>query len=99
MTGKKRSKYFGLGQATFYGHHGRQIWEGTRLRFVLESEGIQLPGGLHAKNDHPKTRKRVFDLIRKHKPRIDVTLLLKDKANPSVRSKIDEGEMYLYRLA
>lgn len=99
MSGKQgASKYFGLGQATFRGDHGRQVWEGMQLRFSLESEGVRLPGGLHAKNDPAKIRDRVYSLIEKHAPRIDTTFLRKDRAFPQVRRQILENETYLYRL-
>ncbi len=100
MSGKAAaSSYFGLGQATFRGDHGRQVWEGMQLRFALESEGVRLPSGLHAKNDHHKTRERVFQLIHKHAPRVDVTLLLKERAYAGVKRKIEDNDTYLYRLA
>lgn len=100
MSGKaKASPYFGLGQATFTGNYSKEVWDGLKLRFDLEAEGIKLPSGLHAKNDTNATRSRVFALISNHAPRIDTTLLLKKNALPRVRQRIINDDLYLYRLA
>jgi hypothetical protein len=70
--------------------------EGLALRCKLESQGVNLPKGFHAKNDSHATRDEVFDLIRRQQPRIDLTFLAKNKAYPSIRER---GQMYLYKLA
>ncbi|GAA1010444.1 hypothetical protein Aple_028770 [Acrocarpospora pleiomorpha] len=57
------SLYFGFGTAVFVGEHGKEIWEGLRLRCDLERRGVNLPRGLHAKDDSHATREEVFDLI------------------------------------
>ncbi|MBQ0925919.1 DUF3800 domain-containing protein [Saccharopolyspora endophytica] len=93
------SKYFGFATATFIGDHSRAIWEGMQLRLQLESEGVSLPHGLHAKDDHDATRRRFYDLISSHKPRIETTLLLKKNAYPAVLKRMAKDEMHLYHQA
>lgn len=90
------STYFGFGTATFADGHGAEVWEGMRLRCHLESRGIRLPRGMHAKNDSHATRCEVFDLIRAQGPRFDTTFLLKQKAFDRVRQA---GQVRLYKLA
>ncbi|WP_220498546.1 hypothetical protein [Microbispora sp. H10949] len=89
------SLYFGFGTAVFGGEHGRQVWDGLRLRCDLERRGVNLPRGLHAKNDSHATRDEMFDLIGRQRPRIDVTFLCKARAHPSIR----ERPHWLYKLA
>lgn len=89
-------RYFGVGSATWTGHHGEAIWQGHLLRLNLEAAGIRLPKGLHAKNDSAATRSQVFELIATQRPRLDATLLLKSNAQPQVRRA---GKVRLYKLA
>lgn len=89
------SRYFGFGTAVFRGDHGEQIWQGLRLRCDLERRGVNLPRGLHAKNDSQFTRDEVFDLIGQQRPRLDATFLCKAKAHPAVRDR----QQWLYKLA
>lgn len=89
-------RYFGVGSATWTGHHGEAIWQGHQLRLDLEAAGIRLPKGLHAKDDSMATRSQVFELIAAQNPRLDATLLLKSKAQPQVRRA---GKVRLYKLA
>ncbi|WP_414938545.1 DUF3800 domain-containing protein [Amycolatopsis sp. cmx-11-51] len=91
--------YFGLGQATFEGDMGPMAWEGTRLRFELESQGVKLPKGFHANEDPELVRQRVVDLIARHKPRIDVTLLRKRSLPAEERASVAADEAHLYYLA
>ncbi|WP_158303150.1 hypothetical protein [Prauserella endophytica] len=49
---------------------------------------MSLPAGFHAKNGRPATRWRVIDLIERHRPRLDVTLLRKENALPKVRLRV-----------
>lgn len=76
---------FGIGTATYVGHHGQQLFEGLDLRTRLESKGVQLPKGLHAKNDSWTTRKEVFALIADQAPRFDFSYFTKANAYPYVR--------------
>lgn len=92
-------KYFGLGQATFWSDPGTKEWEGARLRYKLESEGVHLPKGFHSKDDRESTRDEVFKLIARHKPRLDITLLLKKNAYEPVRRRIEQDEIHLYKQA
>jgi hypothetical protein len=89
------SLYFGFGTAVFAGEHGKEIWEGLRLRCDLERRGVNLPRGLHAKDDSHATREEVFDLIGRQMPRLDATFLCKSRAHPSIR----ERPHWLYKLA
>jgi hypothetical protein len=92
----RASAYFGIGSATFLGSHGRELGEGLELRCRLESDGLSLPRGFHAKDDSHRTRDDVFGLIRKQAPRFDVTLL--DK--PRALSRIQAANVtYRYKLA
>jgi hypothetical protein len=93
---KGASRYFGFGTAVFVGDHGRQLWEGLELRCRLERDGVQLPAGLHAKNDSRATWSEVFTLIRQQALRFDATLLLKERASASIKT---EGPIALYRTA
>lgn len=93
------SAYFGLGQATFRGEMGALEWEGTKLRFDLERKGVHLPKGFHAKNDKESTREKVFDLIAKHGPRFDVTLLHKKYIPEEYNQAIKIDAITLYFLA
>ncbi|MGY1863913.1 DUF3800 domain-containing protein [Nocardia gipuzkoensis] len=99
QLGMAGDRYFGLGQATFMDDLGGMSWEGTRLRFELESQGVNLPKGFHAKMDSESTREKVVDLIAKHKPRIDVTLLHKKFLPPEHIAAIEADETALYYLA
>jgi hypothetical protein len=97
MTGAAgASRYFGFGTAVFPDDHGRYLWEGLTLRCDLESRGVRLPRGFHAKSDSHSTRSQVFDLIRRQRPRLDTTFLL--KANAYQRIK-DAGQVRLYKMA
>lgn len=89
-------RYFGIGSATWAGHHGEAIWQGHRLRLDLEAAGIRLAKGLHAKDDSPATRAQVYSLIAAQRPRLDSTMLLKSNAQPQVRIA---GKVRLYKLA
>lgn len=93
------SSYFGLGQATFRGETGSQEWEGKKLRFDLERDGVRLPKGFHAKNDKESTREKVVDLIARHAPRFDITLLHKRCVPEELKRAVLAGEIDLYRLA
>ena len=73
-------RYFGVGSATWAGHHGEAIWQGHRLRLELEGAGIRLAKGLHATNGSATTRSQVFELIAAQKPRLDSTMLLKSSS-------------------
>lgn len=100
VSGKaKASPYFGLGSAMFVGEHAQQVWEGMRLRLNLEAENLRLPDGMHAYKDKPTVRHRVLNLIARHRPRIDVTLLKKDRAYPSVQAKMRNNKFYIYQYA
>lgn len=99
QLGLSSSPYFGLGQAMFKGEMGSMTWEGTKLRFDLERNGVRLPKGFHAKNDRESTREKVFDLIAKHAPRFDFTLLRKKYLPEKSRQDIESDEIALYYLA
>ncbi|RBM18667.1 hypothetical protein DI005_18415 [Prauserella sp. PE36] len=90
------STYFGFGTAVFTRDHGQELWEGLQLRCHLEQRGVNLPKGLHAKNDSPATRGEVFELIRRQAPRLDATFLYKRNAYDSIKEK---GPVYLYKVA
>lgn len=90
------SRYFGFGTAVFPDGHGRQLWEGLRLRCRLEQSGIRLPRGMHAKDDSRATRSEVFELIGRQGPRLDTTFLRKGNAYERVKSR---GPTYLYKPA
>lgn len=90
------SRYFGFGTAVFPDGHGEQLWGGLRLRCELESRGVRLPRGFHAKNDSRTTRDQVFAVIRGQQPRFDTTFLLKEKAYDGVKQA---GQVRLYKLA
>lgn len=97
MTGLPgTSRYFGFGTAVFEGDHGRELMQGLQLRAELEQGGVNLPRGLHAKNDSHRTRDDVFDLIRLQSPRFDTTFLYKANAYGRVK---DAGPTRLYKLA
>ncbi|MFC4062006.1 DUF3800 domain-containing protein [Planomonospora corallina] len=85
--GDGASRYFGFGTAVFRGEHGREMWEGLRLRCDLERRGVNLPRGLHAKDDSHATRDEVFHLIGRQRPCLDVTFLCKAKAHPAIRER------------
>lgn len=90
------SRYFGMGTAVFRSDSGEGLWEGLKLRCHLESQGVRLPRGFHAKNDSRATRTEVFEVIRRLRPRFDTTFLLKSKASKSV---MNGGQVDLYRTA
>jgi hypothetical protein len=90
------STYFGFGTAVFDHEHGAELWQGLRLRCRLERRGVQLPKGLHAKNDSSATRTEVFNLIREQAPRIDTTFLLKQRAYERIKQA---GQVRLYKMA
>lgn len=97
MTGSVgTSRYFGFGTAVFNGDHGRELWQGLQLRAELERNGVNVPRGLHAKNDSYATRDEVFDVIRRQGPRLDTTFLCKANAYPYIR---EAGPSRLYKLA
>lgn len=97
MTGSVgASQYFGFGTAVFAGDHGHHLWEGLELRCALEAKGVRLPRGFHAKNDSHTTRTQVFDLIRRQRPRLDTTFLLKANAYPTIKQA---GQVRLYKMA
>lgn len=91
--------YFGLGQAMFVSDTLSLEGEATKLRFDLERKGIPLPKGFHAKNDNDEVKAQVFDLITRHRPRFDMTMLNKEHLPESVRREVRSDEMALYRLA
>lgn len=94
MTGAfGASRYFGFGTAVFADGHGQQLWEGLKLRCHLESRGVRLPRGFHAKNDSRSTRADVFALIRDQRPRFDTTFLLKAQASRAVAA-VDQIGLY-----
>jgi hypothetical protein len=90
------SRYFGFGTAVFTDGHGKELWEGLQLRCDLESRGVRLPRGFHAKNDSHATRSEVFALIQARRPRFDTTFLLKANAYRSIR---EAGPVRLYKVA
>lgn len=97
---KDATPIFGIGTATYKGHHGQHLWDGLQLRLELEAAGIRLPNGFHAVVDRPSTRHRVIDLILSQAPRLDATLLRKEGAYPYVKVKIkDTHGIYLYKEA
>ena len=89
-------RFFGVGTAHFVGDHRDAIWDGHRLRLELESKGIYLPKGLHAKNDASATRAEVYTLIGDQSPRLSATMLLKSAAYGDVRLG---GKIRLYQMA
>jgi hypothetical protein len=97
--------YYGLGQAMFRGDTGGLESDATKLRFELEREGVHLRKGFHAKNDKSKTAQesraqaRVYDLIARHKPRIDVTLLHKRYLPAPLKEEAERDQMNLYYWA
>jgi hypothetical protein len=90
------SRYFGFGTAVLPDAHGELLWQGMRLRCDLESRGVRLPRGFHAKNDSRATRSEVFDLVRQQAPRFDTTFLLKRNAYDYIKKA---GQVRLYKLA
>lgn len=88
--------YFGIGTATFVGDHRQQMWEGFELRTRLESQGVRLQRGLHAKNDSRSTRSEMFQLVREQPVRFDSTFLNKANAYEAVRAR---GPVRLYKMA
>lgn len=99
MTGGAgESLYFGIGTATFHGDHGAAMWAMADARFAMETRGLVLTRGFHAKDDSPRTRHDVFGRIAglSPAPRFDFTMLEKSKAYATVKAR---GEVYLYKLA
>lgn len=97
MTGSAgASSYFGFGTAVFADGHGRELWDGMRLRCDMESKGVKLPRGFHAKNDSHATREEVFALIKAQRPRLDTTFLYKKNAYHSIK---EAGQVRLYKMA
>jgi hypothetical protein len=88
--------FFGVGTAHFAGAHGDEIWQGHELRCELESTGVRVQKGLHAKNDSAATRAQVYTLIASQAPRFDSTMLRKANAFPRVR---EAGKVRLYKMA
>jgi hypothetical protein len=87
---------FGIGTATYTGNHGQALFEGLSLRTRLEARGVQLPKGLHAKNDSWTTRGEVFDLIAAQKPRFDFSYFTKANAYSDVQQY---SKTAFYKLA
>lgn len=92
----RASAHFGIGSATFSGSHGKELGEALELRCQLESDGLSLPRGFHAKDDSHRTRDDVFGLLREQGPRFDVTLLNKSRALPRIKTA---SVTYRYKLA
>lgn len=88
--------FFGVGTVHYPGNHAAAIWQGHELRCELESSGVSLPKGLHAKNDSAATRAQVYRLVAEQAPRFDGTLLRKERAYANVRSG---GKVRLYKMA
>jgi hypothetical protein len=100
VSGKsKESRYFGLGSAMFVGDHAQEIWAGMQLRLALEAENLRMPDGMHAHKDKPTVKHRVLSLIARQRPRIDITLLRKERAYPSVQAKMRGDRFYIYEYA
>lgn len=96
FEGRPGERYFGVGTAYFAGHHGDALWAGHQLRVNLEASGVRLTKGLHAKNDSARTRTDMYAEIVRQNPRIDATMLLKERAFARVQQ---EGKVRLYKLA
>jgi len=88
--------YFGIGTATFVGNHASSLWDGFELRTRLETRGVSLQKGLHAKNDAPRTRAEVFSVLDRQNFRLDTTFLYKQNAYDYVKAR---GPVYLYKTA
>lgn len=93
---RKGEAYFGVGTAHFEGNHAAALWAGHQMRCELESKGIRLPKGLHAKNDSHSTRREVYALIGRQAPRVDITMLRKERAFERVKAG---GKVRLYKMA
>jgi hypothetical protein len=98
QLGLSSGPYFGLGQATFESDMGAP----HERALSSDRHGTQWgssPKGFHAKNDKESTREKVFELISKHAPRFDVTLLHKRYLPEKSRQDVEFDEITLYYLA
>jgi hypothetical protein len=93
---REGENYFGVGTVHFAGDHRDAIWAGFQLRVNLESQGIRLTRGLHAKDDSHATRREVYAEIAQQEPAVSSTMLCKANAFPSVRQ---QGKVRLYKMA
>ena len=89
-------RYFGVGSTHWNRSHGDALWDGHALRLAMEAIGIQLPKGLHAKNDRASMRAQVYRLIAQQDPRFDSTIFRKEQALPHVKAA---GAAHFYKLA
>ncbi len=92
----EHGRFFGIGTAHFVGDHSSALWDWHQLKIDLEKFGIQVPKGLHAKNDRKETRTITYKIISKQLWRFDSTFLLKSSAYPYIR---EEGKIRLYKMA
>lgn len=90
------SPYFGFGTAVFDAQHGEHLWSGMQLRARLETQGLRVQRGFHARDDTNHTRSEMLTEVAGQAPRVDATLLLKERAYANVRAA---GEMRLYKMA
>ena len=90
---EEASQYFILTTVTVDDHAVENSLMQLRREIVWESwEDVRLPNSFHASNDNKHVRRRVFDLLTQHTFRVDVTLLEKRKANPSIR--VTDAQFY-----
>lgn len=66
------------------------------LRRDLAWKQMPLSDYFHATTDRQSIRDRVFEIISRHKIRIDATLLEKPKANPSIRTSDEKFYRYAW---
>ena len=95
------SRYFILTTVTVDDHAVENSLMQLRREIVWESwEDVRLHNSFHARNDNRHVRRRVFDVLAQHTFRVDVTLLEKRKANPSIRTTDAQfyGAAWYYHL-
>ena len=79
------SRFFILSTVVFPNGHEPVAAALRALRFELAWEGVDLVREFHATEDRQQVRDRVFEVLRDHDFRIDVTILEKPKAREGIR--------------
>lgn len=90
------TKYFAVGTLLIEGEDDRLALEKSlsEVRYELIGNGIDITGAFHATTDSQPVRDAVFDALKKHEFRVDVTVLEKAKSMPHLRSS--EVRFYQY---
>lgn len=91
------TKYFAVGTVLFEQEGDRKALEQDLhdLRYEMIHNGLPLNGYFHATEDKQAVRDGVFEVLARNKFTVDVTILEKAKAKPSIR-RTDE---YFYQHA